>query len=42
MKKAISKDGTSIAFDQLGEGPAVIIVCGGSVDRTSKDIWRKN
>ncbi len=35
MKKVISKDGTPIAFDQLGSGPAVILVCGGSVDRTS-------
>ncbi len=30
-----SKDGTPIAFDRLGEGPPVILVCGGSVDRTS-------
>jgi pimeloyl-ACP methyl ester carboxylesterase len=35
MKKVISKDGTSIAYDQLGKGPAVILVCGGSVDRAS-------
>ncbi len=35
MKKVISKDGTPIAFDQLGQGPAVILVCGGSVDRRS-------
>ncbi len=35
MEKIISKDGTSIAYDQLGKGPAVILVCGGSVDRTS-------
>jgi len=35
MKNVISKDGTTIAFDQLGKGPAVILICGGSVDRTS-------
>lgn len=28
MKKVISKDGTAIAFDQLGEGPAIILVGG--------------
>jgi pimeloyl-ACP methyl ester carboxylesterase len=30
-----SKDGTTIAFDRLGDGPAVILVSGGSVDRWS-------
>src|SRR4051812_22628508 len=35
MKKVVSEDGTRIAFDQLGKGPVVILVCGGSVDRTS-------
>ncbi len=35
MKKVISKDGTPIAYDQSGKGPAVILVCGGSVDHTS-------
>ena len=35
MNKVQSKDGTAIAFDQLGQGPAVILVCGGSVDRSS-------
>jgi pimeloyl-ACP methyl ester carboxylesterase len=30
-----SKDGTTIAYDKLGSGPAVILVCGGSVDRMS-------
>jgi pimeloyl-ACP methyl ester carboxylesterase len=35
MKKVISKDGASIVYDQLGKGPAVILVCGGSVDRAS-------
>src|SRR5438128_1100572 len=35
MKRVTSKDGTSLVFDQLGEGPAVILVSGGSVDRSS-------
>lgn len=35
MKSVISKDGTTIAFDQSGQGPAVVLVCGGSVDHTS-------
>ncbi len=35
MRKVKSKDSTSIAFDQLGQGPAVILICGGSVDRMS-------
>jgi pimeloyl-ACP methyl ester carboxylesterase len=30
-----SKDGTTIAFDRSGSGPAVILVSGGSVDRGS-------
>src|SRR2546422_580674 len=35
MDTVTSKDGTTIAFDRLGEGPAVILVSGGSVDRMS-------
>jgi pimeloyl-ACP methyl ester carboxylesterase len=35
MNQVTSKDGTTIAFDQLGSGPAVILVSGGSVDRNS-------
>jgi alpha-beta hydrolase superfamily lysophospholipase len=35
MNTVSSADGTSIAYDKLGDGPAVILVCGGSVDRTS-------
>jgi pimeloyl-ACP methyl ester carboxylesterase len=35
MNKVISKDGTPIAFDQSGDGPPVILVNGGSVDRSS-------
>ena len=35
MDKVTSKDGTIITYDRLGHGPAVILVCGGSVDRMS-------
>lgn len=28
MKHVTSKDGTTIAYDQLGQGPAVILVGG--------------
>ncbi len=35
METVSSRDGTSIAFDRLGAGPPVVLVCGGSVDRTS-------
>lgn len=35
MEKVSSADGTSIAYDKLGAGPAVVLVCGGSVDRMS-------
>jgi hypothetical protein len=30
-----SNDGTTIAFDRSGDGPPVVLVCGGSVDRMS-------
>jgi pimeloyl-ACP methyl ester carboxylesterase len=33
METVASKDGTTIAFDRLGSGPPVVLVCGGSVDR---------
>jgi pimeloyl-ACP methyl ester carboxylesterase len=33
MNTVTSNDGTTIAFDLMGEGPPVILVCGGSVDR---------
>ena len=35
LQRVTSKDGTSIAFDRMGDGPPVILVCGGSVDRMS-------
>lgn len=35
MNSVTSKDGTTIAFDKIGQGPSVILVCGGSVDRMS-------
>ncbi|MEO5952254.1 MAG: alpha/beta hydrolase [Chloroflexia bacterium] len=35
MNYVHSKDGTTIAYDKYGSGPAVILVCGGSVDRGS-------
>ena len=35
MEQVESQDGTTIAFDRSGEGPPVVLVCGGSVDRTS-------
>jgi pimeloyl-ACP methyl ester carboxylesterase len=33
MQTTTSADGTSIAFDRMGDGPPVVLVCGGSVDR---------
>jgi hypothetical protein len=33
MEKVTSRDGTAIAFDRLGEGPPVILVCGAMCDR---------
>jgi pimeloyl-ACP methyl ester carboxylesterase len=35
METVTSRDGTEIAFDRLGQGPPVVLVCGGSVDRTA-------
>ena len=35
MKNVTSNDGTEIAIDESGDGPPVILVCGGSVDRWS-------
>ena len=33
MRKVISKDGTPIAFDQSGQGPALILVAGATATR---------
>src|SRR5947208_702821 len=33
MRRVVSKDGTPIAFDRSGAGPAVILVCGASTTR---------
>jgi pimeloyl-ACP methyl ester carboxylesterase len=33
METTTSKDGTTLAFDRLGDVPPVVLVCGGSVDR---------
>jgi pimeloyl-ACP methyl ester carboxylesterase len=33
MQQVTSRDGTTIAFDRMGDGPPVILVCGGSTDR---------
>jgi pimeloyl-ACP methyl ester carboxylesterase len=35
MEYVTSQDGTSIAYDKVGEGPPVVLVSGGSVDRSS-------
>jgi len=34
MSRVVSRDGTPIAFDRIGRGPAVILVNGGLADRT--------
>jgi pimeloyl-ACP methyl ester carboxylesterase len=34
MNRVTSKDGTSIAYERIGTGPAVILVGGGAVDRS--------
>jgi pimeloyl-ACP methyl ester carboxylesterase len=35
MEMVTSSDGTTIAFDRLGDGPPVILVCGASTDRSA-------
>src|SRR5215213_5380951 len=35
METFTSKDGTTIAFDRIGDGPALVLVSGGSTDRTA-------
>jgi pimeloyl-ACP methyl ester carboxylesterase len=37
METISSKDGTTLAVDVSGSGPAIVLVCGGSVDRTSNN-----
>ncbi len=32
MNKVHSSDGTAMAFDRLGDGPPVVLVCGASTD----------
>jgi pimeloyl-ACP methyl ester carboxylesterase len=38
MKKVISKDGTGIAFDQSGKGPAVILIGGALTQRSDPQV----
>jgi hypothetical protein len=33
VEKVTSSDGTTLAFDRLGDGPPVVLVCGASTDR---------
>jgi hypothetical protein len=33
METVTSRDGTTLAYDRLGEGPPVVLVSGGSTDR---------
>jgi pimeloyl-ACP methyl ester carboxylesterase len=42
MNTVTSKDGTTIAFDRMGEGPPVILVCGGSTDRMANAAIAEN
>jgi pimeloyl-ACP methyl ester carboxylesterase len=35
LERVTSADGTSIAIERQGDGPPIVLVCGGSVDRTS-------
>ena len=35
METVTSRDGTTIALDRIGSGPAVVLVSGGSTDRTA-------
>ncbi len=36
MRKVISKDGTAIAFDQSGQGPAIMLVAGATATRLAE------
>jgi pimeloyl-ACP methyl ester carboxylesterase len=42
METTTSRDGTKLAFDRLGDGPPVILVCGGSVDRMADAALAEN
>ena len=42
METTTSRDGTKIAFDRLGAGAPVILVCGGSVDRMADAALAEN
>jgi pimeloyl-ACP methyl ester carboxylesterase len=42
METTTSRDGTKLAFDRLGGGPPVILVCGGSVDRMADAALAEN
>ena len=35
MDTVTSRDGTTLAYDRLGDGPPAVLISGGSVDRTS-------
>ncbi|MET1232253.1 MAG: alpha/beta fold hydrolase, partial [Candidatus Limnocylindrales bacterium] len=35
LQRVTSADGTSITIERQGEGPPIVLVCGGSVDRGS-------
>jgi pimeloyl-ACP methyl ester carboxylesterase len=35
LETVASRDGTTIAYDRTGSGPAVVLICGGSTDRGS-------
>src|ERR1700681_4159762 len=37
MRKVISKDGTAIAFDQSGQGPAIMLVAGATATRLAEE-----
>src|SRR5260370_9589593 len=41
MKKVHSKDGTATAFDQLGQGPAIILVGGAFTDRSQANLVQR-
>lgn len=38
MEKVVSKDGTEIAYDQTGKGPAIILVGGALAQRANPDV----